>query len=76
MGFQFQEITHLLNRTRESTLAFSNDSLGLTIQNVVPAEPDDPETDSGRYFLQATNEAGANSSYIDLIVFGKNFDSE
>lgn len=70
-GFQFQEITHLANRTRESTLTFSGDRFTLTINNLVPAQPDDPDTDSGRYFLQATNEAGVDSSYIDLIVFGK-----
>ena len=72
VGFYFQEITHLMTRTRESSLSFSSNVRRLTIQNLVQARLDDPETDSGRYFLQATNEAGTDSSYIDLIVFGKN----
>ena len=71
-GFNFQEITHLTNRTMESTLTLSSDRLWLTIQNLVAIQPNDTETDSGRYFLQAMNEAGTDSSYIDLIVFGKN----
>ena len=72
VGFHFQEITHLSNRTMESTLTLSSDRLWLTIQNLVAVQPNDTETDSGRYFLQAMNEAGTDSSYIDLIVFGKN----
>ena len=69
--FEFQEITNLMNRTRESTLSFSTDVLTLTIGNIVQARPGNPETDTGRYFLEATNEAGVDSSYIDLVVFGK-----
>ena len=70
-GFQFLEITHLTNTTMESTLTLSSDRLWLTIQNLVAIQPNDTETDSGRYFLRATNEAGVSSSYTDLIVFGK-----
>ena len=67
----FQEITNLMNRTSKSTLEFTNGFLNLTIGNIVQARPGNPETDAGRYFLEATNEAGVDSSYIDLVVFGK-----
>ena len=70
-GNDFQEITNLMNRTSESTLEFTNGFLNLTIGNIVQARPENLETDTGRYFLQATNEAGVNSSFIDLVVFGK-----
>ena len=72
-SFQFQEITNLVNRTSVSTLMFSSDRLSLTIGNIVQARVEGEETDQGRYFLEATNEAGVNSSYIDLTVFGKLF---
>ena len=67
-GNDFQEITNLMNRTSKSTLEFTNGFLNLTIGNIVQARP---ETDTGRYFLEATNQAGVDSSYIDLVVFGK-----
>ena len=70
-GNDFQEITNLMNRTSESTLEFTNGFLSLTIDNIVQARPGNPETDTGRYFLEATNEAGVDSSYINLVVFGK-----
>ena len=70
-GFNFKEITNLANRTSISTLIFSSDRLNLTIGNIVQARVDDEETDQGRYFLQATNEAGVGSCYIDVVVFGK-----
>ena len=70
-GNDFQEITDLMNRTNKSTLEFTNGFLSLTIGNIVQARPGNPETDTGRYFLEATNEAGVDSSYIDLVVFGK-----
>ena len=60
-----------MNRTSESTLEFTNGFLSLTIDNIVQARPGNPETDTGRYFLEATNEAGVDSSYIDLVLFGK-----
>ena len=60
-----------MNRTSESTLEFTNGLLSLTIDNIVQARPGNPETDTGRYFLEATNEAGVDSSYINLVVFGK-----
>ena len=69
--YEFQEITYLMNRTSESTLEFTNGFLSLTIDNIVQARPGNPETDAGRYFLEATNEAGVDSSYINLFVFGK-----
>ena len=70
-GFNFEEITSLTNQTSESTLTFSSDRLRLTIGNIVQAITEGEETDAGRYFLEATNEAGVGSTYIDLIVFGK-----
>ena len=69
-GFNSEEITNLANRTNESTLTFSSDRLSLTIGNIVQARTEGEETDEGRYFLEATNEAGVGSSYIDVIVFG------
>ena len=69
--FTFEEITSLTNRTSASTLTFSSDRLSLTIANIVQARAEGEETDEGRYFLEATNEAGVDSSYIDVIVFGK-----
>ena len=71
-GFEYEEITNLANRTSVSTLIFSSDRLSLTIGNIVQARVEGEETDQGRYFLEATNEAGVGSSYIDVIVFGKN----
>ena len=70
-GFEFEEITSLANRTSVSTLMFSSDRLSLTIGNIVQARTEGEETDQGRYFLEATNEAGVSSSYIDVVVFGK-----
>ena len=67
----FKEITNLATRTSVSTLTFSDDRLNLTIGHIVQARTEGEESDQGRYFLQATNEAGSGSSYIDLIVFGK-----
>ena len=31
------------------------------------------QTDAGRYILEATNEAGVDSSYIDVVVSGIRF---
>ncbi len=70
-GFEFQEITSLTNRTSKSNLTFSSDRLSLTIRNIVQARIPGEETDAGRYFLQATNEAGSDNSYIDIVVNGK-----
>ncbi len=70
-GFEFQEITNLTNRTSKSNLTFSSDRLSLTIGNIVQARIPGEETDAGRYFLQATNEAGSDNSYIDIAVNGK-----
>ena len=70
-GFEFQEITSLTNRTLKSNLTFSSDRLTLTIGNIVQARIPGEETDAGRYFLQATNEAGSDNSYIDIVVNGK-----
>ena len=70
-GNDFQEITNLMNRTSKSILEFTNGLLSLTIGNIVQARPRNPQTDTGRYFLEASNEAGVGSSYIDLVVLGK-----
>ena len=55
----FQEITNLMSRTSTSSLSYSDDMLN------------DEETDAGRYFLRASNPAGEDSSFIDLVVYGK-----
>ncbi len=69
------EITDLTNRTSVSTLNFSsfqNNKISLTVSNIVQAvDTQQPETDEGRYFLVASNPAGQNVDYIDLVVFGK-----
>ncbi len=70
-GSEFQEITSLPSRTSKSTLTFSSDRLSLTIGNIVQARMAGEETDAGRYFVQATNEAGSDNSYIDIVVNGK-----
>ncbi len=70
-GSEFQEITSLTSRTSKSTLTFSSDRLSLTIDNIVQARMAGEETDAGRYFVQATNEAGSDNSYIDIVVNGK-----
>ncbi len=70
-GSEFQDITSLPNRTSKSTLTFSSDCLSLTIDNIVQACMAGEETDAGRYFLHATNEAGSDNSYIDIVVNGR-----
>ncbi len=69
------EITDLTNRTSVSTLTYStfqNNEISLTVSNIVQAvDMQQPETDEGRYFLVASNPAGRNVAYIDLVVFGK-----
>ncbi len=69
------EITGLTNRTSVSTLTYSsfqNNEISLTASNIVQAvDTQQPETDQGRYFLVASNPAGRNVDYIDIVVFGK-----
>ena len=74
--FAGQEITNLMNRTTESRLTFSDYTnmqyINLTVSNIVQQRSGiGGETDEGRYFLVATNPAGVNFNYIDLLVFGK-----
>ena len=71
-----EEITNLTNRTTESALTFSNFTdmhyITLTVSNIVQQRVGiGGETDEGRYFLVATNPAGVNFSYTDLLVYGK-----
>ena len=70
-GSELQEITSLTSRTSKSTITFSSDRLSLIIDNIVQARMAGEETDAGRYFVQATNEAGSDNSYIDIVVNGK-----
>ncbi len=70
-GSEFQDITSLSSRTSKSTFTFSNDRISLTIDNIVQARMAGDETDTGRYFVQTTNEAGDDNSYIDIVVEGK-----
>ncbi len=69
------DITDLTNRTSTSMLTYSqsqNNMISLTVSNIVQAvDTQVTETDEGRYFLVATNPAGRDVDYIDLIVFGK-----
>ena len=67
---QSDDITNLPNRTQQSTYMFSMDLFSLTISNIVQARVVGEETDAGRYFLVATNPAGVNYSYYDLVVNG------
>ena len=74
--FAGQEITNLTNRTTESKLTFSDFTdmqyINLTVSNIVQQRTGiGGETDEGRYFLVATNPAGVNFNYIDLLVYGK-----
>ena len=68
------EITNETNRTSVSLLvtSFSSDGefFNLTIENIAQDRMGGEETDAGRYFLQATNPAGASFAFIDLEVFG------
>ena len=73
--FAGQEITNLTNRTAVSTLTFSDFTgmryIGLTVSNITQQRGGiGVGTDEGRYFLVATNPAGVQLSYIDLLVFG------
>ena len=73
--FAGQEITNLTNRTAVSTLTFSDFVdmcyINLTVSNITQQRGGiGGETDEGRYFLVATNPAGVQFSYIDLLVFG------
>ena len=67
----FQEITNLLSRTSTSSLSYSDDMLTLTVSGIVQALMMGDEIDAGRYFLRASNPGGEDSSFIDLVVYGK-----
>ena len=74
--FAGQEITNLRNRTTESMLTFSEFTnmhyINLTVSTIVQQRSGiGGETDEGRYFLVATNPAGVNFNYIDLLVYGR-----
>ena len=64
------DITNEPNRMIGSSFAFTGDLLSLTVSNIVQALRVGDDTDEGRYFLVATNPAGTNFSYIDIIVNG------
>ena len=67
----FMDITNSTSRTSKSMLTFSEDLLTLNVSNIVQALLVGDETDAGRYFLRASNPAGRNNSFVDLVVFGK-----
>ncbi len=51
---------------------YQNNMISLKVSNIVQAvDTQQTETDEGRYFLAATNPAGRDVDYIDLIIFGK-----
>ena len=66
----FLDITNSTSRTSESTLTSSGDLLTLTVSNIVQARSVGEETDGGRYFLRASNPAGEDSNFVDLVVEG------
>ena len=67
-----QDITNLSTHATGSTFDFSNNQLSLTISNIVQdLQAGDNITDSGRYFLVATNPAGVAFSYTDLLIPSK-----
>ena len=66
----FLDITDSSSRTFESSLTFSGDLLTLTVSNIVQARRVGQETDAGRYFQRASNPAGEDSSFVDLVVEG------
>ena len=68
--FGQMEITNLTNRTEKSTFTFSSDLLSLTVSNIAQARRAGEQTDSGRYFVVATNPAGCGFAHIDLLVTG------
>ena len=53
-----------------STYSFGPVSLSLTISDIQQALAVGEDTDGGRYFLVATNPAGTNYSFYDLIING------
>ena len=53
-----------------STYTFSSDLFSLNVSNIQQALVVGQDTDRGRYFLVATNPAGMNFSFYDLIVNG------
>ena len=69
-----EDITNVSNRTLTSSFSFSafvnSTSISLTISNVLLRGPSGGLTDEGRYFLVATNPAGSNFDYIDLVFTG------
>ena len=69
-GNMNEDITNSTNRIMKSSFMFSADLLSLTITNIAQARERNEPTDSGRYFLIATNPAGTRYSYIDLLVEG------
>ena len=66
----FLDITNSTSRTSKSALTFSEDLLTLTVSNIVQARSVGQETDAGRYFLRASNPAGEDSNFVDLVVEG------
>lgn len=67
----YQDITNSTGRTSTSTLTFSEDLLTLNVSNIHQALVAGEETDAGKYFLRASNAAGEDSSFIELVVFGE-----
>ena len=66
----FLDITNSRSRTSNSTLTFSRDLLSLMVSNIVQARSVGEETDAGRYFLRASNPAGEDSNFVDLVIEG------
>ncbi len=68
----FMDITNLSTRTTSgSVLTYGQGLRTLTVSNILQALMVGEETDAGRYFLRASNPAGEDGSFIDLVVFGK-----
>ena len=72
-------ITNATTNALGSMLQYSdlvNDTVTLTIVNIVHGPTDGDPTNKGRYFLMAVQPHGSNYSYVDLEVFGKGMINE
>ena len=67
----FLDITNSLSRTSKSMLTYSGDLLTPNVSNIMQARVAGDDTDAGRYFLRASNPAGEDSNFVDLVVFGE-----
>lgn len=65
------DITSLTMGVSSSVLFYSQDLLTLTINTAQNLVVGGGVTDAGRYYLSASNVAGEDNSFIDLVVLGE-----